>query len=330
MTTDLKALRDTLRARAETDTDPEALLARIGPAYRRRRSRRLAGAASAVVAVGALLAMLVPRLLFGGYPLPAPPAVPIGSPAAEAIGADPQMIHFDVGQFPYEVSSTTWAVQDGIEQLSMSGSIDDSGASFFVELRLAPETRSPAPNPTGLPEEPRQLHSAPATVGGRPALVVTGEEATRVTWQPIAGVRAELSVRGRVPANKAITFAGTLSLDRGHQCVPSLRPTALPADARITGCSIMPNVGHGQYVIRGPGGTITVWVFTGVFAHGISPGAPSSTLANGWPYQELDASGNTQHYTAHIRVPDPYVEIFAQGAYGLPEVLLVGAGLQPS
>ncbi|WP_327001272.1 hypothetical protein OHA72_39960 [Dactylosporangium sp. NBC_01737] len=65
---------------------------------------------------------------------------------------------------------------------------------------------------------------------------------------------------------------------------------------------------------------------------GPSPGAyagPPPTLANGWPYQELDVSRNSQHWTAHIRVPDPWVEVSAQGTYGLPDVLLVGGGLQP-
>ncbi|GAA2374190.1 hypothetical protein [Dactylosporangium salmoneum] len=332
MTTDLKALRGTLRARAEAGTDAEALLARIGPAYRRRRGRRVAVAASAVVAVGALVAMLVPRLLLGGYAPPAPPAVPIASPAASAIGADPQMVHFDVGQFPYRGMAVTWAVQDGAERLSMWGNVSKN-EEFFLELTLAPQTYSPAPNPTGPPEAPQPPHTAPATVGGQPALVATGNGTTRVTWQPIGGVRAELSVRGPVAADKTLAFAGTVSLDRGHPCTPRLHPTVLPAGAQITGCSVVPDAGVGEYVIRGPGGTITVSMASGVFAYGISPGRYAGrppTLANGWPYEELDTSASTQHLTAYIRVPDPYVTIRAQGTYGLPDVLLVGGGLQPS
>jgi hypothetical protein len=47
-------------------------------------------------------------------------------------------------------------------------------------------------------------------------------------------------------------------------------------------------------------------------------------------YQELDPSSNTQHWTAFIRVPDPYLDVYAQGSYGLADVLLVAGGLQPS
>ncbi|MEV4518289.1 hypothetical protein AB0K00_56205 [Dactylosporangium sp. NPDC049525] len=336
MSTDLKALRGALLARAEGDTDAEALLARIGPAYRRRRGRRIVGAATAAVAVAALVVMLVPRLLFGGYALPAPPSVPIPSPAAATIGADPRMVHFDVGEFPYRVMSTEWAVEDGVERLSMWGSTDDNpqgeGRKFFADLTLAAETWSATPNPTALPEAPRQPRSEPATVGGQPALVVTGGDSTSVTWSPIAGIRAELSVRGPVPTAKSVAFAGTFSLDRGHQCTPLLQPDVLPPGGHLAGCSIRSN-GLGQYIIRSDNGTITVAIPTGVFDLGISPGAyPGAppTLANGWPYQELDASANTQHWTAYIRVPDPWVEIWAQGTYGLPDVLLVGGGLRRS
>ncbi|MET7394509.1 hypothetical protein ABZS66_13555 [Dactylosporangium sp. NPDC005572] len=337
MSTDLKALRGALRARVEGDTDAVALLARIGPAYRRRRTRRVAGTATAVVAVGALLAMLLPRLLLGSYAVPAPPAVPIPSPAAGAIGSDPEMIHFDVGQFPYEVR-TEWAVRDGIERLSLQGNAanDPNGTDkgFFVELTLAPAASpSPTPDPTRLPEPPEQLHSAQATVGGQPALVETGDRTTRVTWQPIAGVRAELSLRGPVSADKVVAFAGTLSLERGHRCAPYVRPTVLPAGARIAGCSIRPATGNGEWFIRGPGGTISVMVAPGVFEQGISPGrypGAAPTLANGWRYEELGVDSNTQHFTADIRIPDPYVQIMTQGAYGLPDAVLVGGGLDLS
>ncbi|WP_238008246.1 hypothetical protein KZZ52_58175 [Dactylosporangium sp. AC04546] len=337
MSTDLNALHGVLRARAEGDTDAAALLARIGPAYRRRRTRRVAGTATAVVAVAALVAMLLPRLLLGSYALPAPPAVPIPSPAAGAIGSDPEMIHFDVGQFPYRANAE-WAVRDGVERLSMQGStVDDSNApakSFFVELTLAPAAASPpTPDPTGPPMSPEQLHSSPATVGGQSALVETGDRTTRVTWQPIAGVRAELSVRGPVPADKTIAFADTLSLERGHPCAPHVRPTVLPTDARIAGCSIQPATGLGGWLIRGPGGTISVVVAPGVYENGISPGrypGAAPTLANGWRYEELGVESSTQHYTADIRIPDPYVFIRSQGAYGLADVVLVGGGLDVS
>jgi hypothetical protein len=223
-------------------------------------------------------------------------------------------------------------VRDGAEVLSMVGN-SGGDQSFFVDLTLAPESWSPTPNATGLPESPRALRSASATVGGRPAVVVTADRITRVTWSPIAGLRAELSVRGPVSASEGVAFAGTLSLGRGHPCDPHLRPTVLPADARITGCSISQPAGIGEYTIRGPGGVITVVVWGHPFPYGISPGAydgPPPTLSNGWAYQELDASANTQHYTAHIRVPDPYVDIWAQGTYNLSDVLVVGGGMRPS
>ncbi|MEV0134232.1 hypothetical protein AB0H83_37955 [Dactylosporangium sp. NPDC050688] len=54
------------------------------------------------------------------------------------------------------------------------------------------------------------------------------------------------------------------------------------------------------------------------------------TLANGWPYEELGPSGNTQLFTAYIRIPDPYLMMWAQGGYGLNDVLLVADGLKLS
>ena len=351
MTTDLEKLVGTLHARAEADTDADALLARVGTAYRRRRNRRTLGtAAAAVLAVGGLVALLVTQVLPGGYVIPAPPAAPNPSPDAATFGSDPRTIHFGVGRFPYPVRTTTWAVVDGIETLSLRGNTvslhnpdDHDGSEFFVDLTLASAATSPTPDPTSQPNTVERPHSEPAIIAGQPALVVTGTDpasllnATRISWQPIHGVRAELSVRGPVPADKALAFAQTLRLDISHQCVLRVRPTALPSGARVTGCKTMDGSLGGELAIRGPQGMVTIFVSAvPVFDPGGTPGATARPrpelprLANGWPYQELDPSGNTQHYTAHLRIPDPYVEVWSQGGYGLSEALLVANGLELS
>ncbi|GAA0724125.1 hypothetical protein Drose_01710 [Dactylosporangium roseum] len=348
MTMDLENLKGTLRARAEADTDAEELLARIGPARRRRRARRAIGAMAAVLALTGLVAVLVPRLPLGGYAVPGAPSAANPNPDSAAIGADPQTIHFGVGRFPYPVRTTTWAVLDGVERLSLWGNtvtFDDPQAhddtEFFADLTLTPVTTSPTPNPTALPGTLQQPHSSPATVGGQPALVVTGKEpnstlgATRITWQPMAGARAELSVRGPVPVDKALAFAGTLRLDVIHRCNLLVRTTALPDGAHVTGCSTMADSLRGDLTIRGPQGTISISVSAvAVFDRGATAGVGDApqlpTLANGWPYEELDPSANTQHFTAYIRIPNPYLVVWAQGGFGLNDVLLVAGGLELS
>jgi hypothetical protein len=327
------ALRGALRQRAEADTDAVALLARIGPAYRRRRGRRLAGLASSALAVGVLLTLLVPRLLATGYAVPAPPLAPSFSAGAAAIGSDPETIHFDVGAFPYRLFSTRWAVDDGLERLSLWGATDDSGrddAEFMAELTLTPGSGGPAPNATGAPDELTGAHTTTATVGGRPAVVVTGvsvRAVAAVSWSPAPGVRAALVVHGPVEVDRVLAFAGTLNLERGHRCSVRVHTTVLPAGARLAGCETIAGTGGGQLVVRGGGGTVTISVpATTEFQQGAGTGS----LANGWAYQVLDPSSNTQHWTAFIRVTDPYLEVYAQGGYGLADVLLVAGGLQPS
>ena len=340
MTTDLQTLRGTLQARAEGVTDVGDLLARIGPAYRRRRSRRIVGATATALAVGGLLALLVTRLPATGHALPATPAISNLAPNASAIGSDPQTVHFDVGRFPYPVSSTTWSVRDGVEQVSLWGSMDQD-SKYFAELTLTPSTVTVTPDATVPPQGPRQPHSAPATVGGQPALVVTDADpdafpkVTRVSWPPITGVHAELVVRGPMPVSRLVEFAGTLRLDTGHQCVLRVHPTVLPPGARITGCSAIADTGGGQLIIGGPNGTITIGASaTPIDEAGASPRATGGppprlgTLTNGWTYQEFDVSRNTQHWTSSIRIFNPYTDLWSQGAYGLPDLLLVANGLQ--
>ena len=351
MTTDLEKLVGTLRARAEADTDADALLARVGTAHRRRRNRRTMGAAAAgVLAVTGLGALVVPHVLPDGYAIPAPPAAPNASLDAASVGSDPWTIHFGVGRFPYPVRTTTWSVLDGVETLSLWGntvgldsSHDADGTGFFVDLTLASAATSPTPDPTSRSSTLEQPHGESATIAGQPALVVTGTDpaslssATRISWQPINGVRAELSVRGPVPVSKALTFAQTLRLDVSHRCVLRVRPAAVPGGARVTGCKTVDGSLNGELTIRGPQGVISIFVSAvPVFDAGGTPGATARarptlpTLANGWPYEELDPSGNTQHYTAHLRIPDPYVEVWSQGGYGLADVLRVAGGLELS
>jgi hypothetical protein len=135
--------------------------------------------------------------------------------------------------------------------------------------------------------------------------------------------------------DKALTFAQTLRLDIRHRCALRVRPTALPGGTRLTGCTTIDGSLAGQLTIRGPQGTVTVFVASvPVFEPGGTPGATGGPrpqlpmLANGWPYEQLDPSANTQSFTAHIRVPDPYVEVWSQGGYGLSDVLLVAGGLE--
>ncbi|WP_432993459.1 hypothetical protein [Dactylosporangium sp. CA-233914] len=333
MTTDLNALRDTLRARADAYTDAGEILARVGPAYRRRRARRRAGAGALALAVSALLVMVAPRLVTGGggYAVPGPPAEAVAGP----VGSDPLAVHFDVGEFPYPVRSTEWAVLDGVERLTVwsntagTGGRDDT--AFVAELSLAADDGSPAPSSTALPVAGPGNTTA-ATVGERPGIVEADAGRTaRVAWAPVTGVRAELLLRGpaSVPAEKALAFAGTLRLDRGHRCELLVHPTVLPEGARVTGCSSMGDSRRGQLVVRGSGGALTVSVAGGVFAAG-PPAATLPTLANGWPYQELEPSSGAEPQTAVIRVPDPYLWISAQGGYGRAELLLVAGGLQRS
>src|SRR4029453_14521853 len=118
-------------------------------------------------------------------------------------------------------------------------------------LTLTPSIVTITPNTTAAPQTPRQLNTTPATIGDQPALVVTDADpdafpkVTRVTWPPIAGVHAELVVRGPVPVSTILTFAGTLRLDTGHRCVLRVHPTVLPPGPPITGRSHTDHHGGG-------------------------------------------------------------------------------------
>jgi hypothetical protein len=350
MTTEMEDLRDVLRARAEVDTDGGELLARIRPGYRRRRTNRTLGTIAATVMVTGLVALTASHYLPGGYAVPGPLAAQNPTPDPAAIGSDPQTIHFGVGDFSYPVRTTTWSVRDGIERLSLWGNTvtfndphmhDDT--EFFADLTLAPVTTSAVPDPTTQPGTPSPSRTWQATIAGLPALVLTGDDpnsslaVTRVTWQPMGGVRAELAIRGPVPTEKVLEFARSLRLDVIHRCVLRVRPTTLPSGAHVTACSTMADSLAGELTVGSAQGTITISVANlAVFDPGATSGASAApsrqlrTLANGWPYEQLDPSRNTQNLTALIRVPDPYLEIWSQGGYGLPDVLLVAGGLELS
>ncbi|MFG2045633.1 hypothetical protein [Dactylosporangium sp. NPDC048998] len=360
---DVETLVGTLRARADGDTDAAALLAGV-TRTRRRRSRRIAAgaAAAAVLAVGGLAALVVPRSPSGGYAVPEPPSATGPAAVAATVGSDPLVIHFGVGRFPYPVRTTEWSVVDGVERLSLWGNtvtFDDphehDDTEFLVDLALAAQASSapvtgawePTPNPhtsSGQGEQVTETYNGQVSVAGQPARVISRRNTDRgmtqniVSWEPTPGVWAQLSVRGPLSRDETIAFASTLRLDVTHRCAVRVRVTAMPEGARLTGCRTSADSSAGWLQVRGPAGTISVAVAaSAVFDPGTTPtaDAPASAagtsgkarLRNGWTYEVLDPAGNTQNYTAGVRITDPYLEIFAQGGYGLADVLLLAGGL---
>ncbi|MCM0674297.1 hypothetical protein NCC78_06290 [Micromonospora phytophila] len=354
MSTDMENLVETLRSRADGDTDAAALLAGATAVARRRRIRMVAGgsAAAAVLAVSGLAALLLPQPPSGGYAVPGSPSATGPAAVTTTVGSDPLMIHFGVGRFPYPVRTVEWSVIDGVEKMSLWGNtvtLDDphnhDDTLFFADLTLVSlASPAPAPDPSEPPREP-QVQETGVSVAGHPATVTTGRHPlsdktqTIVSWEPTPGVRAELSLRGPVPRKEIIAFASTLRLDVTRQCAVRVRVTAMPEDARLTGCRTTADSSAGWLQLRGPAGTVEVSVSAmAVFHPGTAPSAGTTPatgttagearLRNGWSYEVLDPAGNTQNHTAWIRVFDPYLEVFTRGDYGLAQALLVAGGLE--
>ncbi|WP_433202746.1 hypothetical protein ACQP00_32900 [Dactylosporangium sp. CS-047395] len=335
MSSDLQDLRATLRARAEARTDPEALLASIGPAFRRRRQRRIAAATAGLAAVAVLAAVLAPRLV-AGPPATTQPAQPVASTEQSAkapggVGSDALTLHFGIGKPPFETSDERWETDTGVERMSVQGRKADGS---FAELTLRTDSMTPRADPTASGAVPtlEGVQTRAGTVGGQPATVVTGTmsglQTTLISWVPGPGVKAELRVQGPVPLDKALAYAGTVRLDQSRPCVFRVRPTVLPPGTSVRSCAIIGTSGAGTITIHGPGGDIGIAVpKPAKFGMDASPGAVAQHLDNGWVYEDLTA-GSGGYFSANIRISDPWVEVSAHGQYGMAEVLQVANGLK--
>ncbi|MGR6321774.1 hypothetical protein Q2K19_16815 [Micromonospora soli] len=254
--TDLdQRIASVLRERAEGETDTHRLLRASRARGRRRQLRRRAATGTALALVGVLgfvgvtgtdLAGLSGRLpgtaASPGVAAPVPPrAAGAAGAATDAtrVGADPQVLHFDVD--PARARYLGWSVSEmqveeirfeAVRGVPVTVQVTRSAAAFDG-LFLENFPSDVATTPPTFDGEVREVRS-PLRPAGSPVAAAGGLVRA---WQPVPGVYARAYLLGfdRDAFGRAMA---ALRWDEARRCVAPLRLTALPAGATIGGCTV--------------------------------------------------------------------------------------------
>ncbi|MEU8072853.1 hypothetical protein [Micromonospora sp. NPDC049151] len=245
--TDLdQRIASVLREQAEGEIDTARLLRGSRALGRRRQVRRRATAGTALALVGVLGLVGVVRADVGGLagrmpwtaatPEAAPPLVPPladGVPGAlqrpDLVGTDPQVLHLGVDTT--RARYLGWSVHSSnpIESIRFS-----DGEGHPILLEVSPVAK--ALDNTSIDGFPTQAVSGRLAFDGG-VLRVAGTDGLVTSWQPFPGLYARAAtLRGDVAALKRV--AGLVRWDEARRCTGPVRPTTLPANAAVTGCSV--------------------------------------------------------------------------------------------
>jgi len=292
-----QVVADSMRARGEGQVDVLALRqATMARAVSRHRRRRLVAAAgvAAVVSAG-LLALpgsfpggpadvtgdaspgpsLAPGVV-GGPPDTLPVAdAPAAARRPESVGTDPAVLHFDVDLVAAEGIGVSWRSVPGVEEAAVWAP-DLHGYGKRAEISLASDLDALLARYGGQGSHAVDRAAARSvSVGGRPGKIQSVENGWRpdrptrfLWWSPVD----RLWVLVAMPAfddDNVLAMAQAVRLDRAQRCVLPVRLTAVPPDARWTGCDLMLGardpagrsweVGNVQFT-HPRGGTVTVGV----------------------------------------------------------------------
>ncbi|MFI7303583.1 hypothetical protein ACIBM8_10255 [Micromonospora aurantiaca] len=245
--TDLdQRITSVLREQAEGEIDTSRLLRGSRALGRRRQVRRRATTGTALALVGVLGFTGAIRADVGGLagrmpwtaatPEAAPPPVPPladGVPGArdrpDLVGTDPQVLH--LGLDSSRARYLGWSVHASNPIESIRFSVGD-GHPVLLEVSPAAKTLDDTP----IDGFPVQAVSGRLTFDGA-VLRVAGTDGLVTSWQPFPGLYARAAtLRGDVAALKRVS--GLVRWDEARRCTGPVRPTTLPANAAVTGCSV--------------------------------------------------------------------------------------------
>ncbi|MET7419428.1 hypothetical protein [Dactylosporangium sp. NPDC005555] len=244
MRTDLdRRLAATLHARSGDDVDPAPIVAHARRHGRRIRLRRRVVAGAAVCAVLVALAATVPWQRPPAVPaapavalaLPLAPGVPGALERPDAVGADPGVVHFAADDAIGGADYATWSSGYGTESVEYLNRARIVLAASVEALQAAP-LRLPV---AGSPTTP-----VDARVGDRPGTAWSDLKPDglgrlwSVRWQPGDGLWAQLDLYA-ADQGEAVAAAARVTFDEARRCVVPFSLRALPAGARVLGCSVV-------------------------------------------------------------------------------------------
>jgi len=270
----------------------------------------------------------------GPTTLPEAAGVPAAAERPAAVGADPSVLHFDVNLVAVNASSSDWVSGPGYEGVVLAGGVNARPIEVFIgpnastlQTKLTPPGMSwmlsdgtritnyatgPAESVTinGRPGTLKKLTAAdretslqhPAGVPESKIEALVGSDSSYawvLTWQPVDGLNAVVSVRNRDKA-VALATAEAMRLDRAQRCAVPATVTHVPAGATLSECRTAvrrtPIAGRGVWVssqlkLRKPGVEASVWLEDAKrprHKHDTSQFTPQLTVA-GHPAQWLTA-----------------------------------------
>ncbi|MGA3541758.1 hypothetical protein ACK8GE_20985 [Micromonosporaceae bacterium DT194] len=249
MSSDLeKRLAMTLAAHEGPAADPVPIVA--GALTRGRRLRRkqrmvrmVGVAASCLMLVGAVIWLPISGgsdrapLPVSALLLPAAPGEPGAASRPDLVGTTPAAVHFTVDRLLDGAEHATWTAGRGIESVELHGRI--AARVMLARDRAALDKVQQTLASSGSPQQPVEVrvNGRPGDAWFDPAPPPGGQGLWVVRWRPVDGLWAQLDIYGE-SLEAAIGTASLVRFDEARRCVVPFRLKALPAGARVHGCSV--------------------------------------------------------------------------------------------
>lgn len=174
------------------------------------------------------------------------PALPVAQGVAGAgqdpsvIAADPRYLHFTLDAAPARAAYLAWDVSDGAESVDINRA---DHTSYVVSLARDQAALDRVGDSPGTPKQDwSHAVTSATTVAGRPATFSVVGDKSRLRWQPVDGIFAQVYGSHQpepVKEQDSVAIGAGLRLDRAYRCASPVHLASMPAGARLLSCRVV-------------------------------------------------------------------------------------------